>query len=92
MQGLGCKFKKFNNKDCRAVPTILIKHIFNIYGDRNHVNLCLQGSGDLRMYSSQTDQNIAQILLFLDDLLMSYQTFSVTLSFIRCGIFVAGGA
>ncbi len=37
----------------------------------NHVDLCLQGSGDFCMCGSQTDRNImniAQILVFLDDL------------------------
>ncbi len=32
------------------------------------MDLCLQGSGDLRMRGSQTDRNIAQILVFLDNL------------------------
>ena len=44
------------------------------------MDLCLQASGDLRMCGSQTDQNIAQILLFLDDLLMFYQAFGMNLS------------
>ncbi len=40
---------------------------------------------------SQTDWNIAQMLLFLDNLLIFYQAFSVNLTFNRCGMFVAGG-
>ncbi len=56
------------------------------------MDLCLQGSGDLHICGSQTDQNIARILLFLDDLLMFYQPSGVNLSFNRCGMFVAGGA
>ncbi len=56
----------------------------------NHMDLFLQENGDLHMCSSQTEQNIAQILLFLDDLLMFHQTFCV--SYNRCGMFVAGGA
>ncbi len=43
-------------------------HVYGING--NHVNLVLQGSGDLCMCHSQMDWNIAQILLFLDDLFM----------------------
>ncbi len=34
---------------------------------------------------SYTDQNIARILLFLDDLLMFHQAFGMNLSFNRCG-------
>ncbi len=44
------------------------------------------------MCNSQTDQNIAQIILLLDDLLKFYQAFGMNLSFNKCGIFVAGGA
>ncbi len=47
------------------------------------MDLCLPGSGDLRKSSSQTDQNMAQILLFHDDLLMLYQAFGVNLFFIK---------
>ncbi len=36
-----------------------------IYGNRNHRDLCLQGTDHLRMYGSQTDQNMVRILLFL---------------------------
>ena len=43
------------------------------------MGLCLQGSGHLPMCSSQTNQNITHILLFLDDLLMFYQVFGVKL-------------
>ena len=53
---------------------------------------CLQafflGSGDLHMFVSETDKDIAQILVFLDNLLMFYQAFGVNL--IR--LFIAGGA
>ena len=60
-----------------------------IYGNRDHMDLCLQGSGDLHMCGSQMDRNIAhsRILLFLDDLLMFYQAFGVNLSLDRCGMF-----
>ncbi len=34
------------------------------------MDLCLQGSGDLHICSSQTEWSITQILVFLDDLLM----------------------
>ena len=69
--------------------------ILNIYGNnKNHVDFCLQGSGDLCMCCSQRDQNnyITQILLFLDNLLMFYPAFGVNLSLNRCGMFVAGRA
>ena len=36
------------------------------------------------MCGSQMDQNIARILLFLDDILMCYQLFGMNLSFNRC--------
>ncbi len=39
---------------------------------------------------SETDRNIARILLFHDNLLMFYQAFGVNLSFNRCGMFVGG--
>ncbi len=44
-----------------------------IYVTGNHVELCLQGNGDLHMCGDQTDVNIAQIFQFLDDLLVFYQ-------------------
>ncbi len=74
MQGLGCTSINFNNKACRPVPTICIYMV-----NRNRVDLCLQGSGDLCMCGSQTDQNIARVLVFLDDLLMFYQAFGMNL-------------
>ncbi len=37
--------------------------------NRNHMDLCLQGSGSLCICGSQTDRNIAKILVSLDDLL-----------------------
>ncbi len=43
------------------------------------MELCLQGSGDLRMCGSQRDRNTARILMFLDNLLMFYQAFGVNL-------------
>ena len=43
------------------------------------------------MCGSQTDQNIAQILLLLGDRLMFYQPLDVNLSFNRC-MFITGGA
>ena len=55
--------------------------------NRNRVDLCLQASGGLRMCGSQTDRNTAQILVFLDDLLMFYQQFGVNLMW--C-VFAAG--
>ncbi len=56
MHGLGCASINFNNKARRPVPTI---HIYTV--NRNRVDLCLQGSSNLRMCSSQTDQNTARI-------------------------------
>ncbi len=64
----------------------------HINGNKNHVELFLQGSGDLQMCGSQADQNITHILLFRDDLLMFCEAFGVNLSFNRCDKFVAGGA
>ena len=43
------------------------------------MDLCLQGSGYLRMCGSQTDWNTARNLVFLDDLLFFYQAFGVNL-------------
>ena len=83
-------YKNFNNKAYCLVPTTVV--YMHIYGSRNHMDPCLQGSGDLCMCGSQTDQNIAQILPFLDNLLMFYQAVGVNLSFNRCDMFVAGGA
>ncbi len=90
MQVLGCVPKKFNNKACCPVPTTGV--YTHIYGNRNHMDLCLQGRCNLRMSDNQTEQNIAQILLFLDDPSMFYQAFGVSLSFNRRGMFVAGGS
>ncbi len=82
-KGLGCVSKNFNYKCCRLVPTTVVHT--HIYGNMNHVDFCLQGSGDLRMGSSQqTDQ----ILLFLADFLC----FIRHLVWISCGMFVCGGA
>ncbi len=40
----------------------LCEHIYIVI--RNHMDLCLQGSGDLRMCGSQADLNTARILVF----------------------------
>ncbi len=69
-KGLGARLTDVNNKACHPVPTTVV--YMHIYGTRNHVDLCLQENGDLRMCDSQTDQKIFQILLFLGDLLMFY--------------------
>ena len=76
MQGLGYASINFNNKAYRPVPTIRIYMV-----NRNHMDLCLQGSGDLRKCGSQTDQNIA---LFLDDVSMFYEAFCVNLMWHVC--------
>ncbi len=92
-KGLGAHLKKVNNTACRPVSTTVV--YTHTYGNRNHMDLCLPGSGGLRMCSSQTIRNITHILLFLDNLLMFYQAFGVNLSFNhvnRCGIFVVGVA
>ena len=88
-KGLGARLINFNNTACCLLPIIVV--YIHIYGNMKHMDLCLQGSGDLHMRGSQTDQNITRILLFLDDLLIFYQAFGVNLSFNRCGMFVAGG-
>ena len=70
----GCASINFNNNACRPVPTICIYTV-----NRNRVDLCLQGSGDLCMCCSQTDWNTARILVFLDNLFMFFQAFGVNL-------------
>ena len=68
---LGCTSINFNNKPCRPVPTIRIYTV-----NRNRVDLCLQGSGDLRMCGSQTDRNTARILMFFTVLWQSFNVLS----------------
>ena len=60
VQGLGCASINFNNEACGPVLTTLI-HVYMYMVNRNRVDLCLQGSGDLCMRGSQTDWNTAQI-------------------------------
>ena len=77
---LDMHLKNFNNKG-----------LLTVTGTTN--DFCLLGSADLHMCCSQTDQNIAGILFFLNNLLMFYQAFGLNLSFNHeCGMFVAGGA
>ncbi len=77
-KGLGACLKSFNNKACHPVPTTVVyRRIYPVTGT-NRVDLCLQGRSD-----SQTDQNITQILLFLDGHLMFHQAFVVNLTFNR---------
>ncbi len=45
-----------------------------------------------RMCGGQKGAKIAQILLFLDDLLIFYQASGMSLPFTWCGLFIAGGA
>ncbi len=71
--------KNFNNKACHPEPTAVVYR--HIHSNRNHVDLCLQGSSDLRLCGSQLDQNIAPILLFLDDPLMFFPALGVNFSF-----------
>ncbi len=52
--------------------------------NRSHIDLCLQGSGDLHMCGSQKSWNITQILVFLDNLLMFHQAFGVNLMWYVC--------
>ncbi len=84
--------KNFNNKACHLfLQKTVYKFMQHSYSNRNHMDLWgLQGSGDLHIQKI-LNQNITQILLFLHDLLLFYQAFSVNLSFNRCGMFVAGG-
>ncbi len=68
----------FNNKHDKACYPVHITAVYStiyIYGIGNHIDFCLQESGDLGMCGSQTDWNIARILLLLDDLLRFYQVF-----------------
>ncbi len=48
------------------------------------MDLCLQGSGDLRICGSQMNWNIAKILVFLDFILMPYQVFGVNFMWHVC--------
>ncbi len=48
------------------------------------MDLCLQGSGNLHMFGSQTDWNIATILVFLGDLWMFCQAIGVNLMWYVC--------
>ena len=64
--------KNFDNKACHLVSTTVVyTHIYGIEELRGP--LLTQRSGNLRMCGSQTDWNIAQILLFLDNLLIFYR-------------------
>ncbi len=45
----------FHNKACHPVPTICMYTV-----NRNRVDLCLQGSGDLGKCGSQTERNTAR--------------------------------
>ena len=85
MQGLGCTSINFNNKACCRVPTI---HIYTVH--RSQMDLYLQGSSDLRMCGSQTDQNTTQILLFWGDHLMFYRVFGVNLMWCVTVFWAAG--
>ena len=80
---MGAHLKIFNNKACRLVPTTVVHS--HIYGTRNHMDLCLKGSSNLRMCGSQMDRNIAQILLFLDLLIfyLGIWTYTCTLYFLN---------
>ncbi len=49
--------KIFNIKACHPAPTAVV--YMHIYGNRNHMDLRFQGSTDLRMGGSQTDQNVS---------------------------------
>ncbi len=54
------------------------------------MDLYLQGSSDLRMCGSQTDQNTTQILLFWGDHLMFYRVFGVNLMWCVTVFWAAG--
>ena len=80
---------------CLKFSTIksVIPYLQQWYGIYTHTHIqrinldfCLQGSGDLRNCCSQTEENIAWILVLPADILMSYQAFAVNLSFNRCGM------
>ena len=77
-----------NNKACRPIrKTVVYTHI---YGNKNHVGLCLQGSGGLRMCGSQNGLEYSSNLFLDDGRLVFYQAFGVDLSFKRCGMLVEG--
>ncbi len=67
MQGLGCASINFNNKACHPVPTICTYTV-----NRNRVDFCLQGSGDLHVSAAKQTGiplKLSCFSLFLDDLL-----------------------
>ncbi len=79
-KGLGARLKISKGKACGLLPTTVV--YMHIYGNRNHMDLCSQGSANLCMSGN-----------LLDDLMIFYQAFGVTMSFNRCGtcMFVDGG-
>ena len=68
----------------KLVIRYLPVHYAYIYKQEPRGPLFIQGSGNVRMCGSQTDRNIAQILVFLDDLLMFYKAFDVNLIWYVC--------
>ncbi len=74
---LGCVCKNLNNKVCHPVPTTVV----HIYSNRNHVDLSLQGSGHLRMCSSQTAWTIDS------NFTVSWRSFTI-LSGTACEVFL----
>ncbi len=85
-KGLGPCLKNFKYKAYGPVPTAVVCTGTHFCSERNYMDLCLQGIGNLLMCCcSQMDQNITQILLFLDDQLLFYQAFHVIFFFNRCG-------
>ncbi len=64
--------------ECKGLGARLLIHIFTV--NRNHMDLSLQGSGNLLMCGSQMDWNIAWILVFFDMIFfMFYGAFGVNL-------------
>ncbi len=72
-KGLGARLINFNNAACHPLPTRVVyactHDIFKLTGTTRSRDLCLHQSSNLCMCGSPTDENIAQILLFLDDIL-----------------------
>ncbi len=60
-------------------PVIRYLQYAYIYGKQEPRGPLFTRKWYLRMCGSQTDQNTARILVFLDDILMFYQTFGVNL-------------
>ncbi len=77
-KGLGVRLLNFNNTACLLLPTTVVYTVTETMSTKEVTILCL--------CSSQTEWNIALILLLLDNLLMFHQASGVNSSFNMCGM------